>query len=128
MHYLYSCLFLYVQYIQEFSEIDESQVFLLCRWCMEITLKTIQAEPHQCAHLTPAGCPSSSSSASGGPMAAEGKSRRPALKRQAFVESLGASGSVPATPTNEIPTVNVVDGNSTAIPKLQVRVHELFFV
>ena len=82
---------------------------------MEITLKTIQAEPHQCVHLT-AGCPSG--------LAADGKSRRPALKRQAFVESVGASGSVPATPTNEIPTMNVVDGSSTmaTMPKLQVYI------
>ena len=81
---------------------------------MEVTLKTIQAEPHQCVHLTP-GCPPS------GPEG--GKSRRPALKRQAFVESLGgASVSAPATPTSEIPTVNVVDGSSTTISKLQVHV------
>ena len=84
---------------------------------MEMTLKTIQAEPHQCVHLIP-GCPPSSGVADGG------KSRRPALKRQAFVESLGggASGSAPATPTSEIPTVNVVDGNSTTMSKLQVHV------
>jgi hypothetical protein len=82
---------------------------------MEITLKTIQAEPHQCVHLT-LGCPPGPTT-----MAEGGKSRRPALKRQAFVESLGASGSAPATPTNEIPTVNVFDGNSTAISKLQVH-------
>ena len=102
------CLIL--QYIQEFSEIDQSQIYLLCRWCMEITLKTIQAEPHQCVHLTPS-CPPGS--------AADSKSRRPALKRQAFVESLGASGSAPATPTNEM---NSVDGSSTVttLSKLQV--------
>lgn len=113
MYYSDSCI-LYTactQYIQEFSEIDQSLIFLLCRWCMEITLKTIQAEPHQCLHLTP-GYPLGS--------AAEGKSRRPALKRQTFVESMGGSGSVPATPTNDIPTVNVVNGSSTTVTKLQV--------
>jgi hypothetical protein len=82
---------------------------------MEITLKTIQAEPHQCVHLTLGCSPGPAAVAEGG------KSRRPALKRQAFVESLGASGSAPATPTNEIPTVNVIDGSSTAMPKLQVH-------
>ena len=92
------------QYIHEFSEADPSDhaVFLLASWCLEITLNTIKAEPHQCTCLT----------------AADVKSQRPALKRQELVETL-------TTPL-DIPTVNVIEDSVNADAKLQIPVYTLY--
>ena len=94
------------QYIQEYSEVDteDYELFLLSRWCLEVTLNTIKAEPHRCIYLT----------------ASDVRSRRPTLKRQEMVESFGTGGSVPATPTGDIPTVSVTEEGPIPTSKLQV--------
>ena len=96
----------HTQYIQDYSEVDpqDYEVFQLSRWCLEVAVKTVQAEPHHCVYLT----------------VSDLKSHRPALRRQTTVES---SGSVPATPINEIPTVNIIEGSPAAVAKLQVHVY-----
>ena len=83
------------------SDAADREILTLARWCLEITLNTLEVEPHVCSLLN----------------LSEQKYDRPALQRQNTIESCGSSG--PDTPTLDSPLITVApaSGSRLVVPQ-----------